>query len=70
MVATIWPNNVSIETDPFDFCALDKTDMSLIKNATQFSMPTGGLRFKAEIEKILQRRIGCANRGRPRVKVQ
>jgi putative transposase len=46
--------------------ALDKKDVDVIRNAARFSMPTGDNRFKAQIEKALNRKLGYAHRGRPR----
>jgi putative transposase len=47
---------------------LDSTDLQIIRSAARFSMPTGDGRFKRQIEQMLDRRIGHAYRGRPRVK--
>ena len=41
-------------------------EVSLIRNAVMCSMPTGDSRFKAQIEKALNRKVGYACRGRPR----
>ena len=45
---------------------LDINDVKIIRNAVQFSMPTGNTQFKQQIEQALKRKIGHTNRGRPR----
>lgn len=46
--------------------AVVSTETSVIRNAVQFSMPTGDSRFKHQIEQALNRKVGYAHRGRPR----
>jgi len=46
---------------------LSTTDVHVIRNAARFSMPTGDSRFKQQIEQMLNRKVGYAHRGRPRV---
>ena len=46
---------------------VDTNKNRTIRNAVQFSMPTGDNLFKALIEQQLNRRIGYANRGRPKI---
>ena len=50
--------------------ALDKDMVHAIRIASQFSMPLGNSRFKAEIEQALNRRLGFAQRGRPAKEVE
>jgi putative transposase len=45
-------------------------DVQVIRNAVRFSMPTGDSRFKQQIEKMLNRKVGYAHRGRPRISKQ
>ncbi len=45
---------------------LDHADIQMIRNGVRFSMPTGDSRFKQQIERVLNRKIGYAHRGRPR----
>lgn len=45
---------------------MPREDIHKIREAAEFSMPLGNSRFKAEIEEMLQRKIGVAKRGRPR----
>lgn len=45
---------------------LDSNDVKVIRNAVQFSMPTGDTNFKRQIEQALSRKVGYAHRGRPR----
>ena len=47
--------------------ALSTADAQVIRNAARFSMPTGDSRFKQQTERTLNRKIGYAHRGRPRV---
>jgi len=47
--------------------ALSKTVIHAIRNAANFSMPVGDSRFKQQIERTLDRSIGQAKRGRPRI---
>ena len=49
---------------------IDPEDAKLIRNAARFSMPTGDNRFKAQIEKALNRKVGYAGRGRPRRRIK
>ena len=44
---------------------LDQADINMIRNAALFSMPTGNSRFKEQIEKAINRKLGYAQRGRP-----
>jgi len=48
---------------------IDHADVKLIHNAVMCSMPTGDSRFKEQIEKALDRRLGYACRGRPRSRI-
>ena len=48
---------------------LNTADIQVIRNAARFSMPTGDNRFKQQIEPTLNRKVGYAHRGRPRVKI-
>ena len=41
------------------------SDINKIRNSAQFSMPTGNNRFKEQIERAHQRKIGYAKRRRP-----
>ena len=47
---------------------LDNQDIHAIRNAAQFSMPLGSEHFMQQIEDALERSLGYAKRGRPRVK--
>ena len=44
---------------------IESEDIKLIRNAARCSMPTGDNRFKKQIEKTLNRKVGYAHRGRP-----
>ena len=44
---------------------IDPDDVKLVRNAARCSMPTGDSRFKEQIEKALNRKVGYACRGRP-----
>lgn len=44
---------------------IEQADLRMIRNAATFSMPTGNNRFQAQIEAMLDRRLGYAKRGRP-----
>jgi len=44
---------------------IDQADINIIRNDALFSMPTGNSRFKVQIEKIVNRKLGHAQRGRP-----
>lgn len=44
---------------------LSAADVQMIRNAARFSMPTGDSRFKQQIERMLNRKVGYAHRGRP-----
>ena len=45
---------------------VDVNKIQVIRNAVQFSMPTGDSRFQHQIEQALNRKVGYAYRGRPR----
>ena len=49
--------------------ALDVDEIHAIRNAAQYSMPLGDNRFRQQIERVLGRCIGHANRGRPKKQV-
>ena len=44
---------------------IEPGDIRLIRNAALCSMPTGDNRFKDQIERALNRKVGYAHRGRP-----
>jgi len=44
---------------------LKPDEVTLIRQSATFSMPVGNSRFKQQIEKALNRKIGYAQRGRP-----
>ena len=44
---------------------IDPDDAKIIRSAARCSMPTGGSRFKEQIERALNRKVGYENRGRP-----
>ena len=44
---------------------IDQADINIIRYAALFSMPTGNSRFKEQIAKIVNRKLGYAKRGRP-----
>jgi len=44
---------------------LDVSVLSCIRNAAMFSMPTGDNRFREQIERVLNRKLGYAKQGRP-----
>ena len=44
---------------------LEPDDVTLIRKSAMFSMPVGNSRFKKQIEKVLKRKIGYSQRGRP-----
>ena len=44
---------------------LEPHDVTLIRQSATSSMPVGNSRFKKQIEKALNRKIGYAQRGRP-----
>lgn len=44
---------------------LDASVLGCIRNAAMFSMPTGDNRFREQIERVLNRKLGYAKRGRP-----
>ena len=46
--------------------AIDPADIQRIKNAAALSMPLGNSRFKEQIERALNRKIGSEHQGRPR----
>jgi putative transposase len=45
---------------------LDETTLHGIREATQYGVPLGNERFRTEIEAALGRRVGYAQRGRPK----
>ncbi len=47
---------------------MDKKELQMIRTATQCSMPVGSDRFKKQIESALERTIGYAKKGRPRIR--
>ena len=49
---------------------LDLSDVKIIRNAVEFSMPTGDVRFQQQIEQALNRKVGYPHRGRPRKSVK
>ena len=44
--------------------ALNTADSQVIRNAVRFSIPTGDNQFKKQIERMLNRKVGYAYRGR------
>ena len=44
---------------------LEPHEVTLIRQSATFSMPVGNSRFKKQIEKALNKKIGYAQRGRP-----
>jgi len=44
---------------------IENKDLNLIRNAATFSMPTGDNRFKEQVEKMVNRKLGYAKKGRP-----
>jgi len=47
-------------------CELEPQLVHDIQRASTFSMPLGGSQFKAQIESVLDHKLGYASRGRPR----
>jgi hypothetical protein len=44
---------------------LSTADVQVIRNAARFSMLTGDSRFKLQVERMLNRKVGYTHRGRP-----
>jgi len=44
---------------------IEEKDISMIRQSALFSVPTGSNRFKKQIEKVVNRKLGYAKRGRP-----
>ena len=58
--------NVRLETyREFFITELDKQDVHDIRQAARFSLPLGDSRFKEEVERALNIKLGYAKRGRP-----
>jgi len=44
---------------------MDAKEFKVVRNAVEFSMPTGDNRFQKQIERAINRKIGYSYRGRP-----